>query len=121
MQVGRAGYWLGLCMETHKLHRHRYLPQLYTLAGSPSQAIFLVMAPFNHRPLAQNKKQIRILTPKPAPWDSVIECELETIDLDDPIAASYEALSYVWGSKDPPAKLMLHSSEHIVTPSLASA
>ncbi|KAK3389853.1 heterokaryon incompatibility protein-domain-containing protein [Podospora didyma] len=80
------------------------------------------MAPFIYHRLEQNRKQIRILILKPAPNESdTIECELQTADLDDG-SASYEALSYVWGShKDPAAKIMLQGSEHTARPSLALA
>lgn len=77
------------------------------------------MTGFHYHPLAQNKKQIRILTVKPAPLSSDVECKLQAVDLDESI--SYDALSYVWGDNTHPGRILLHGTEHRVTPNLESA
>ncbi|KAI2627785.1 heterokaryon incompatibility protein-domain-containing protein [Hypoxylon sp. NC1633] len=77
------------------------------------------MASFHYHPFAPNRKQIRILTLKPAPWDSDIKCELHVASLDEPIW--YEALSYVWGAPNPPGTIFLDGVEFSVTPNLGSA
>ncbi|KAL6406781.1 Heterokaryon incompatibility protein 6, OR allele [Ilyonectria robusta] len=77
------------------------------------------MSGFHYHPLAQNKKQIRLLTVKPALLGSDVECDLQAVDLDESI--SYDALSYVWGDNTPPGRILLQGTEHRVTPNLESA
>jgi hypothetical protein len=75
---------------------------------------------YTYRSLGRRKdKRIHILLLKPGPWDSPIECELHTTKIDH--AGTYEALSYVWGSPNPSAEILLHGRKHTVTPNLESA
>ena len=63
---------------------------------------------------------IRLLVLKPATSTKAdIHCEL--IEVDQPVAAEYEALSYVWGKDDFPSVLHLPSGCLMITDNLASA
>lgn len=91
---------------------------------SPPTIHTTIMAPFQYSPLAQDKRHIRILIVKPTTtWEQVIECELKIVSLDDE-NLFYEALSYVWGAANTtiaPSRILLHGSEHNVTPNLEAA
>ncbi|KAL2044841.1 hypothetical protein N7G274_002616 [Stereocaulon virgatum] len=51
------------------------------------------------------EKQIRVLHLLPGPFTSDVHIKLQTVELSTADAPQYEALSYVWGSKEDPAKI----------------
>ncbi|KAL2070883.1 hypothetical protein VTL71DRAFT_13909 [Oculimacula yallundae] len=64
-------------------------------------------------------KYIRLLRLISGSAPSVVECELEVVELDH--APAYEAISYVWGDPDPPAQIICNGHLKVVTPNLESA
>jgi hypothetical protein len=77
------------------------------------------MQAFTYDILPTDGKFIRILTLRPGHFDSIIQCSLRTESLEQ--KPSYEALSYVWGDKDPPGTILLQGIDFNVTPNLENA
>lgn len=64
-------------------------------------------------------RSIRLRTIGPDEYGTIIQCELEVVNLDD--GSHYEALSYVWGTKNPPVQIMCNNHIFEVTPNLSAA
>ncbi|KAE9367294.1 HET-domain-containing protein [Stipitochalara longipes BDJ] len=62
---------------------------------------------------------IRLLKLRPGLEHTVIECDLEVVDLE--AHPRLEALSYVWGNPNPPEAILCNGQQHPVTPNLALA
>ncbi len=77
------------------------------------------MAQFRYKPLSGSGRSIRILTLNPNSWDTLIECDIRDVSLDDIVP--YEALSYTWGDNTTPRRILLNGLEHHITPNLESA
>jgi hypothetical protein len=66
-----------------------------------------------------NSNTIRLLKLRPGLEHTVIECDLEVVDLE--AHPRLEALSYVWGNPNPPEAILCNGHQHSVTPNLALA
>jgi hypothetical protein len=64
-------------------------------------------------------QSIRILTILPNKATEQIQCTLQVVHL--PEAPEYEALSYVWGTQDPPTRIICNGIPTAVGPNLAAA
>lgn len=70
---------------------------------------------YSYQPLAQDS--IRLITIKPGPWDSIIECEVDIRKLGEG-GSSFRALSYVWGDSNVRCTIHLNGNEFGVTVNL---
>ena len=60
---------------------------------------------YDYRPLDLTKQQIRLITLKPGPAGSPVQCDLETFDMDSQTV--YITLSYTWGPPSPTASILI--------------
>jgi hypothetical protein len=80
-----------------------------------------------YKSLNRSKKEIRLLILCPSSdANAEIKCCFLLVDLDSGIThegkrTPFEALSYVWGSPDPPTSIFLESRKHQVTTNLFAA
>ncbi|KAM0417447.1 hypothetical protein ACHAPT_012509 [Fusarium lateritium] len=70
---------------------------------------------FSYKPLADDA--IRLVTIKPGPWDSIIECEVDARKLDAE-EGCFRALSYVWGDAKVRRTVRLNGRDFEVTVNL---
>lgn len=61
--------------------------------------------PYDYKPLDLTKQQIRLITLRPGPASSPVQCDLETFDIDS--RPPYLALSYAWGPPPPTASILI--------------
>ncbi|TVY23751.1 Heterokaryon incompatibility protein 6,OR allele [Lachnellula hyalina] len=71
------------------------------------------------RSLSGKSNTIRLLKLRAALEHTMIECDLEVVDLET--RPRLEALSYVWGNPNPPEAILCNGHQHSVTPNLALA
>ncbi|KAL2673780.1 hypothetical protein Neosp_012224 [[Neocosmospora] mangrovei] len=71
--------------------------------------------PFSYQPL--DNDSIRLITIKPGPWDSIIECEIRVEKLHQ-CKDRFGALSYVWGDSNIRRAIRLNGSTFKVTVNL---
>lgn len=60
---------------------------------------------YDYKPLDLTKQQIRLITLRPGPASSPVQCDLETFDIDS--RPPYLALSYAWGPPPPTASILI--------------
>ncbi|RSL47621.1 hypothetical protein CEP54_013319 [Fusarium duplospermum] len=70
---------------------------------------------YAYEPLDEDS--IRLITIKPGPWDSIIECEVDTKRLGQG-ESRFRALSYVWGDSNVRRTIHLNGTEFEVTVNL---
>lgn len=63
------------------------------------------MGLYRYQPFDLTRRQVRLISLKPGPEDSPIECDLQVFDQDRPPA--YIALSYTWGPAKPTAYILI--------------
>jgi hypothetical protein len=63
------------------------------------------MVPYSFVPLAEERKEIRLLTLFPGLFSADLHVSLENKTLSSTERIDFEALSYVWGSSDNPTRL----------------
>jgi len=74
-----------------------------------------------YRPLAESRKQIRILKLLPGLADSLVCCELNLTGLVSDDHAGYEALSYCWGNTNNSKAIQVSGQQFRVTSNLYAA
>ncbi|MCJ1412132.1 hypothetical protein MMC19_006224 [Ptychographa xylographoides] len=75
--------------------------------------------PIYSKLLLPEPKSIRLLTILPSEAGDIIKCQLEVVNLDE--TPKYTALSYVWGPRNPPTKIICNTQVVEVYPNLGSA
>lgn len=76
--------------------------------------------PSAYSPLTSDRS-IRLLRLAEGTGDDEIICYVATVELDDPVRYTYEALSYVWGDPDPGEAINFNGLPgKLLTPNLAA-
>ena len=82
------------------------------------------MALYQYSQLNEDLGEIRVLTLQPGDFSADIQISIQTLSLIAESSSIYEALSYVWGTKDNPVKIKVglsNNDELTITQNLAVA
>ena len=71
----------------------------------------IAMGPYKYSALDESAKEIRLMTLLPGRFEDNISITLETVILTKKHTPQFEALSYVWGSKDKPVDISVQARE----------
>ena len=65
-----------------------------------------------YHPLDESKEEIRVLTLLPGAWDEPLRGVITIMPFAAKSSHAYDALSYVWGSTDDPASMLVRTELH---------